>query len=134
MESNKYIQGVEQETKENMVARGLEAAGLNPIVKVGKGLVRRVPLVGSAFAVEDAYSGYHDAGKIYGTPNPTIPQKIASTVGGLMHGLSWGTIPTDGAAITLYGRKPRFSDLRTPTEAESKFARLYDGDKYKWFK
>jgi hypothetical protein len=116
-----YIDGITDEGTESLFALMADKAlheKFKKGVNLSKKAVRPVPIVSALFAVADGVDGYNNTGTIYKTETPDWRQKVASTVGGAAHGLSFGIIPAKEATLWLHPDK----SLKTPTEGELKAA------------
>jgi hypothetical protein len=116
-----YIDSITDEGTESLFALMADKALYEKFkkgVNLSKKTVYGAPIVSALFGVADGVDGYNNTGTIYKTETPDWRQKVASTVGGAAHGLSFGVIPAKEATLGLHPDK----SLKTPTEGELKAA------------
>ena len=112
---NEYERGIAEEAKQELIARASEIAHLKHIQNAGSRATKVFPIARAYYAVNDAVTGFNNAGDLYSTPEPTWQQKAASTVGQVSQGLTMGLIPAKEAT---YGLVPKKFEPTTPTKEQ----------------
>jgi hypothetical protein len=78
---------------------------LGSIARLGK-FAKFVPIVGTALTIGtslfDAFTGWNEAERIFGTKKATLGQKISSSIGSLISGLTFGLLSKESVAKAIY--------------------------------
>ena len=121
-DTNDYVNGIIQETGEDVTAMALNAGyianhnrAIRQGIRIAKPISKVFPWTSAALLAEDAGSGYRDAGANYHTSTPSMKQKAASIIGSAVNGLSFGVVP---ANKVMYGLVPNTLDIHPPSSED----------------
>lgn len=89
------------------IAKGLGKGAVGGAIKgLGKGAAKLIPGAGlvltGLFAGMDAFGGWKNAGETFGVENATFGQKVSSSLGSVLSGLTFGLLNKDSITKGLY--------------------------------